>query len=110
MRNITILLLIFVISACKNESDEFNAATDLIGEWELTAELSIENEKRDIETTNDWQTWEFKNNDELTISHQGGVETYQWEFKQDNITDDDADKLVNDVEQFRNVLTRTLKI
>jgi DNA-binding Lrp family transcriptional regulator len=30
--------------------------------------------------------------------------------KDDNITDDDADKLVNDVEQFRNVLTRTLKI
>ena len=30
--------------------------------------------------------------------------------KDDNITDDDADKLVNDVEQFRNVLTRSLKI
>ena len=30
--------------------------------------------------------------------------------KDDNITEDDADKLVNDVEQFRNVLTRTLKI
>jgi hypothetical protein len=30
--------------------------------------------------------------------------------KDDNITEDDADRLVNDVEQFRNVLTRTLKI
>ncbi|MFX0071250.1 MAG: PCI domain-containing protein [Candidatus Hermodarchaeota archaeon] len=30
--------------------------------------------------------------------------------KDENISDDDADKLVNDVEQFRNVLTRSLKI
>jgi hypothetical protein len=30
--------------------------------------------------------------------------------KDENITDEDADILVNDVEQFRNVLTRTLKI
>lgn len=30
--------------------------------------------------------------------------------KEDKISDEDADKLVNDVEQFKNVLTRTLKI
>ncbi|TFG05349.1 MAG: DUF2042 domain-containing protein [Promethearchaeota archaeon] len=30
--------------------------------------------------------------------------------KEENITDGDADKLVNDVEQFKSVLTRTLKI
>ena len=30
--------------------------------------------------------------------------------KDDKISDEDADKLVNDVEQFKNVLTRTLKI
>ncbi|MFX1394096.1 MAG: PCI domain-containing protein [Promethearchaeota archaeon] len=30
--------------------------------------------------------------------------------KDDNITDEDADKLVNDVENFRNLITRTLKI
>ena len=30
--------------------------------------------------------------------------------KDDNITDEDADKLVNDVEQFKNVLKRAIKI
>ena len=30
--------------------------------------------------------------------------------KEDKISDEDADKLVNDVENFKQVLTRTLKI
>ncbi|MFX0142224.1 MAG: hypothetical protein ACFFDN_51775, partial [Candidatus Hodarchaeota archaeon] len=30
--------------------------------------------------------------------------------KDDNISDDEADKLINDIENFRNVITRTLKV
>lgn len=74
MRYFIILLL---LTGCKEKVLE---SSEIIGTWNLTDYPSFDQDVHNIDESEDWQVWEFKENGDLIITTKDGIENYKWVF------------------------------